>query len=125
ELALDEAGTAGRVDQPAGADAALGAVAIVSDLMPGVGRLICQRELRDRRAVDELHAEGLRMVREEVLEDAAIELIARRGEETARAELDDVVDGLAPLREKEPKAKLLELAADEMLAQAQHAFEIV
>src|SRR5690349_3136 len=82
----------------------------------GSAFLICERKGGDRRAVDEANAARLRMFCEEILEDAAIELVGRRAQIAAGAQLDDSVDALATLGEEKPEAELLQLLRLEMFA---------
>jgi hypothetical protein len=68
------------------------------------------------RAVDEVDAERRRVFGEEILEDAAVELVARRRKHTGDAELDCLVEVFAALAEEEAETELAQLALLEMVA---------
>ena len=70
-------------------------------------------------------AAALRLLAEEVLEDAAIDLVARHREVAAGADLGHRVDVAPALRREEAKAELLELAFLHVLLQAEHLAEVV
>src|SRR5690606_38301305 len=75
--------------------------------------------------VDEAAAALGRHAREVVLEDAAIELVARRRQQRARAELGDAIDVVTAVGEEEAEAELLELALLEVGSQPEHLAEVV
>ena len=65
------------------------------------------------------------MLTEVVLENAPIQLIARRREIAARAKLCDLIEIVTTFGEEEPEAKLLELMLREVLLQSEHGVEVV
>ena len=122
-LLLDQSGAAARVDEPARAHLPLAAVAAEHD--PVLAAVFAEREVAHRRAVGEADAAAQRLLGEEVLEQAAVDLVARDGERPAGADLGDAVDVVASFRREEAEAELLQLRGLEVLAQAEHFGEIV
>src|SRR5207253_1964429 len=61
---------------------------------------------------------------EKILEDAAVDLVARHRQRPARADLGDGVDVAAAVGREEAKAELLQLRRLEMLLQAEHLGEV-
>ena len=61
------------------------AVRAIVDAM--LAAVCAELDVAHRRAVDEARRRAARLLAEEVLEDAAVELVARRRQEAARAEL--------------------------------------
>ena len=90
ELALDEAGATRGVDEPAAPD--FPARMLFHETHPVSRAVRAEIEAAHDRAIDELDAERTRVLAEEVLEDAAIELVARRRQVATRAELRDLID---------------------------------
>ena len=78
-----------------------------------------------RGAREQLDAPLADQARQVVLEHAAIDLVARRAEVIAGAELGDGVDVLAPFGKEEPEAEFLEMRFTQMLAEPDHVREIV
>ncbi len=123
ELLLDQAGAAAGVDQPARARFALDAVVAIADAV--LAAAFGQRDVANQRAGDEADAAPLHFFGEEVLEHAAVDLVARHGEVAAGADLGDGVDVAPAFRREEAKAELLQLRGLEVRLQAEHLGEVV
>ena len=123
ELALDESGATRGVDEPAAPDFPAGR--LFHEMHPVSRAVRAEIEAAHHRAIDELDAERTRVLAEKVLEDAAIQLVARRRQVATRAELRDLIDGGAALVEEEAEAELSELVTVEMLSQPEHGVEVV
>ncbi len=87
--------------------------------------LVRHHEADDAGAVDEAHALGLRVTAEVILENTAVELVARRGEIAARAELHHLVDLRRAFGEEKTEAKFLELMRRQVLFETEHGVEVV
>ena len=123
EFFLDQADAAAGVDEPARAGLAHLAVRAVAGAMQLA--VLVEVDVDDERAIDERDAAPRRLFGQEVLEDAAIDLVARHREIAARADLGHGVDVAPALRAEEAKAELLQLACIEMRFQAEHLGEVV
>ena len=124
EPALDEPGAAAGIDQPAGTTR----LHVSSAPCPGhavLAAAIGEVEVTDRRAIDEAHPATLRFLGEEVLEDAAVDLVARHRQGPARTQLGHAVDVAPAIGEEESEAELLQLPLLKVLLQPQHLGEVV
>ena len=120
ELLLEQAGAAAGVDQPARfGTLAARRLDAVGDAMRAPSA--SPRSMaRDDGAVDEGDAAPRGLLGEEVLEDAAVDLVARHREEAAGADLGHGVDVAPAFGGEEAKAELLQLALLEVRLQAEH-----
>ena len=108
ELALEQAGAAARHRRPSVPAPSTGCT--VQLAAHAVRGLVWPRSIAaDGDAVDEAHAGVARLLAEEVLEDAAVDLVARRGEVRLAPSSSDAVDVAAALGEEEAEAELLQL----------------
>jgi hypothetical protein len=123
QLALDQAGAARCIDQPAAVDFMRLARRFVADLMRGRRR--AQIEAAHHRAVNKTDAALAHQFAQVVLEDAAVELIAGRGESAAGAELHDSLQVVTTFGKEKPEAEFPELSPREVLLQTEHGIEIV
>src|SRR5690606_2746727 len=78
-----------------------------------------------RRAVEELDAHRARVLAEEVLEAAPVQLPGRSRQQPADAQLGATVELFPALAEEEAEAELADLRRVQVLAQAEHVGEVV
>ena len=129
ELALEQAGAAAGVDEPA----RLGSRASRVAGAPGRSRCGAARRRRPASmsatigAVDEAHAAARGLLAEEVLEDAAVDLVARHREVAAGADLGHLRRCRAglPLKKKRKPNLLAAARSSQVLLQAEHRVEVV
>jgi hypothetical protein len=124
-LLLDQPGATARVDEPARARRVDRAVGTAKDDAMLVLLRRGEREVEHGRTGFNRDAAAGRLCGEEVLEQAAVDLVARHRERLARAELGDAVDVASLVGEEEAKAELLQLRVLEVLAQAEDVGEVV
>ena len=122
-LVLDQAGAAAGIDEPARARLAADAAVAIDDCV--LAAVVGERDVAHRRAGGEADAAPRRLLGEEVLEDAAVELVARHREVAARADLGDGVDVAPAFRREEAEAELLQLRRLEVLLQPEHLAQVV
>jgi len=124
ELALDEPGAAAGVDGPA----RRAVLQRLAGALPthAVRRAVrAEFDLADERVVDELDAAALAFLGQEVLEDAAVELVARHRQGPAGAQFGDAVQVAPAVAEEEAEAELAQLRALQMCTQPEHVLEVV
>ena len=131
ELALDQPGAAGGVDEPARAQfaplAGSNAFAVPHTLHHHPMRLIALAdfELANHAGVGEPHAQFARPHTERIFKYAAVDLPRPGRQESAGAQLGDLRQiGLA-VGEEKPKAELLQLLRLQQILQPQHFREIM
>ena len=123
ELALEQAGAAGGIDHPAGRQRLRLAILLVADRMRGVA--CAQFDAAHDRAIDERDAERARLLAEEILEAAAVQLPRRRRQQLADAQLDAVVDVAAAIGEEVAQPELADLLGFQVLAETEHVGEVM
>ena len=123
ELALEQAGAAGRVHHPARAQGMAGTVMLETDRVRAA--VLGQFHPARHRAIAEVRAQFARTFAEVVLEAAAVELPRRRRQQRAHAHLRAVLHLVHAFAEEVAQAVLAHLLRLHVLAQAQHLGEVV
>jgi hypothetical protein len=125
ELPLQRERTPGRIDHPARVDRRLLAARASATHGRDVG-IGGDVDIEDAAVADEVDAGGQALIGEEVLEAAAIELVARRVERAVDAAPDPLGQvAVVAGREPPPEAELADLVPLEVLLEAQHVAEVV
>src|SRR6185436_13389887 len=122
ELAAQQPRAATGIDQPVARERQLPAVLFVADGMLTALRKV---DLAHHRAGDERDALRTRLLAEEVLQDAAVELVAGCLQVAAGAELGHGVDARGVLAEEEPETELAQLALTQVRVEAEDGVQVV
>ena len=125
ELAFEQAGAAGGVDHPTCADGFLLAELFDIDAVAALAITCVEIDAPHRRRQVNPHTAAHRLFGKKVLEQAAVDLPARRGEETARAELGHRRQVGLAFAEEESEAELAQVRLVEMGLQAQRLRKVV
>ena len=122
-LALDDSGSSAGVHEPARGDRSIIAVAAVRDAM----RLAALLEVNGLNLglVEERGAAGRCRLGEKILEPAPVDLVARRGEELAGANLGAVGERTGAVVEEEAEAELRQLIVDQVFLQTELLSEVM
>jgi hypothetical protein len=117
QLALEQAGAAAGVDDPARGDDVRLPVLRPAQAVQAL-RIVGKVDLPHHRVVGELHAAARRLFGQVVLEDAAVDLVAGHRQKAARADLGDPIDVAPAFAEEEAEAELAQLFAVHVRLQA-------